>query len=225
MDVSPVYAASRSQLCELALTLSADQAAASLVATPPWSVLDGYRHLTGVCSDFLTGTLDGAGSPEWTRVQVASRESLSLADVRAEWELKSPQLEAKMANAGPAMAFLAFDVWTHEQDIRAAAGGRGIRGDGRDAALAELALELFGDRYAESGAPALLILVDGEQHVLGGIGADPEVTLGTSPYELLRIIFGRRSAGQIARANWTGDISAAVAALHIFDLPNTDIAD
>jgi hypothetical protein len=71
----------------------------------------------------------------------------------------------------------------------------------------------------------VLILVDGESHVLGALGTDAEVTLGTTAYELLRIIFGRRSASQIAAANWTGDASSVISSLHIFDLPPIDIVD
>ena len=196
-----------------------------LPATPPWTVADGYRHLTGVCADFLDGVMDGAGGPDWTAAQLRARRQQSISEVCDEWSARGPVLEAQMAEAGPAMGFLAVDVWTHEQDIRAAIGGRGIRDDARVGTLAEMALEIFEPRYLGSGSPPLLILLDGTPHVLGELGADPEITLGTSPYELLRIIFGRRSARQVNAANWTGDAAAAIDALHIFDLPTIDIID
>ena len=69
MEMSDVYAACRNELIELAESISVTQAGAPLAATPPWTVLDGYRHLAGVCADFLDGRLDGAGSPEWTARQ------------------------------------------------------------------------------------------------------------------------------------------------------------
>ena len=188
-------------------------------------MLDGYRHLTGVCADFLDANMDGAGGPQWTAAQVASRQALTLAEVCDEWAERGPAFEAQMAAAGPAMGFVAFDAWTHEQDIRAGIGGRGVRNDARAADLAQLALAMVEHRYEASGAPALLILIDGDPHVLGGIGADPDITLGTSAYELLRIIFGRRSARQIAAANWTGDPTAAIEALCVFAPPTVDIVD
>ncbi len=220
-----IYRECRVQLLTLASTISAEQSRMPLPATPPWTVADGYRHLAGVCANFLDGVMHGAGGPEWTAAQVRSRAAHSLAEVCHEWAERGPLLEAQMAEAGPAMGFLAFDVWTHEQDVRAAIGGRGIRNDARVNALAEMALEVFESRYQASGAPAVLILVDGTAHVLGALGADPDITLGTTAYELLRIIFGRRSARQINAANWTGDAAAAIDALHIFDLPPIDIID
>jgi uncharacterized protein (TIGR03083 family) len=225
MELCDLYAACRLELLGLGPSLSSDQLNASLVATPPWTVLDGYRHLTGVCADFLDGVMQGAGSPEWTAVQVTSRQTMGVAEVCDEWTARGPVLDKQMADAGPTMGFLAFDVWTHEQDIRAAIGSRGIRHDNRVTSLAALAVNMFAGRYAASGAPALLILLDGEPHQLGALGADPEVTLGTSAYELLRIIFGRRSAAQISRANWTGDFASVINALHVFDLPPIDIID
>ena len=225
MTPGDIYRDCRLQLIALAPSISTEQSNALLPATPPWTVVDAYRHLAGVCANFLDGVMDGAGGPEWTAAQLHSRATHSLVEVCDEWAERGPLLETQMADAGPAMGFLAFDVWTHEQDIRAAIGGRGTRDDTRVRALAELALELFESRYLASGAPPVLILVDGEAHVLGGLGADPEITLGTSAYELLRIIFGRRSRTQISAANWTGDAAAAIDALHIFDLPPIDITD
>ena len=225
MEMSDVYAACRNELIDLAESISVTQAGASLAATPPWTVLDGYRHLAGVCADFLDGRLDGAGSPEWTAAQIQSRQSQSLAEVCAEWTASGPLFEAAVAQMGPTIAFLTFDVWTHGHDIRAAIGAPGNRRDPRVRVLADAALSMFAGRYEASGAPTLLILVDGEQYLLGPIGSEATVTLGTSAYELLRILFGRRSAAQIAAANWTGDAASAIDALHIFDLPVLDIVD
>ncbi len=225
MTPADIYRDCRLQLIALASSISTEQSNAPLPATPPWSVTDAYRHLAGVCANFLDGVMDGAGGPEWTAAQLQSRATHSLLEVCGEWAERGPLLETQMANAGPAMGFLAFDVWTHEQDVRAAISGRGTRQDTRDRALAEMALELFEPRYLTSGAPPMLILVDGEAHVLGGLGANPEITLGTSAYELLRMIFGRRSRTQISAAHWTGDAAAAIDALNIFDLPPIDIID
>ncbi len=225
MDVSDLYTACRTGLLDLARVISPQQASALLATTPPWNVTDGYRHLSGVCANFLDGVLEGAGSPAWTAAQIDERQAHSLKTVCAEWATRGPVLDAHMAQAGPTMGFLAFDAWTHEQDIRAAIGSRGVRNDDRVSPLAALALDTFGARYESSGSPSLLMLVDGEPHLLGALGSDPAVTLGTSPYELLRIIFGRRSEAQIRRANWTGDVSAVIDALHIFDLPTIDVID
>src|SRR5437879_3074271 len=116
MELADVYATSRNRLLELPGSLEPDQLGAPLPATPPWSVLDGYRHLTGVCVDFLDGRLDGAGTPEWTAAQLVARAGRGIDEVCAEWVGRGAEIESRIAAAGSALAFLAFDVWTHEQD-------------------------------------------------------------------------------------------------------------
>lgn len=207
----------------LAPTLSAEQLAASLAATPPWTVLDGYRHLTGVCVDVLDGNMEGAGSPDWTAAQLAVRAGLTIDDVCAEWSGRGPELDERVATAGQAMAFTAFDAWTHEQDIRAAVGLSGQRDDALVPALAALTLATFGGRYSSAGAPAVTVVVDGQPEVLGK--GDPVATLETTAYELLRIVFGRRSEAQIAAAGWSGDCAQPITAIHLFDPPPHDITD
>jgi hypothetical protein len=121
------------------------------------------------------------------------------------------------------MAFVAFDAWTHEQDIRAAVGLKGVRGGDVVVALAAVALTTFGARYAGSGAPVLRIVMDGDARTLGE--GEPAATLETTPYELLRIVFGRRSEAQVASAAWSGDSEGVIPAIHLFPFPASDIED
>jgi len=223
MDPSEIYAASRDRLLALGPTFDAAQVAAPLAATPPWTVLDGYRHLAGVCSNVLDGVTEGGGTPAWTAAQLAARAGCSIGDVCAEWARRGPDLDARMAAAGRAMVFAAFDAWTHEQDIRAAVGLGRLRDDPAVPALAEMALATFAARYATSGAPTVEVVVDGTPHRLGD--GEPDASLATSSYEILRIIFGRRSRRQVEANVWTGDHGAVVDALHLFDHPVGDIAD
>ena len=210
MELVDIYRTTRTRLLDVAASLSPEQLAAPLPATPPWLVIDGYRHLAGVCGDFLDGRLEGAGTPEWTAAQLEARAG------------RSPELEARIEAAGAALSFLAFDAWTHEQDIRAAVGVGGAR-DELVPALASAALTTFGPRYSGGGAPSIRIVVDGEPQSLGD--GDPAATLDTSAYELLRIIFGRRSEAQIRDAGWTGDCEKPIEAIHLFDPPKQDIVD
>jgi len=107
MEPSEIYAACRHRLLALGPTLDAAQVAAPLAATPPWTVLDGYRHLAGVCSDVLDGAMEGGGTPEWTAAQLASRAGCSMAEVCAEWAGRGPDLDARIAAAGGGMVFAA----------------------------------------------------------------------------------------------------------------------
>ena len=223
MEPAEIYEASRRRLLELATRLDDARLRAPLQATPPWTVLDGYRHLTGVCADVLDGVMDGAGSPEWTATQLAGRADRSIIEVVAEWARRGPDIDARMRETGERMSFMAFDAWTHEQDIRAAAGQVGLRDDAAVPSLADLCLRTFGSRYGGSGAPAVAVVIGDEDYTLGE-GA-PSATLRTTPYELLRIVFGRRSRQQVEAAGWEGEPAAVIEAFHLFDFPTRDIAD
>jgi len=229
VEPSDIYIASRSRLIELAATLTPEQLATPLPATPPWVAADAIRHLTGVCADVLDGEMEGAGSPQWTAAQIAKRCDADVDAVCAEWAARAPELDARVEQAGRAMSFVAFDTWTHEQDVRAAAGVGGAR-DEIATDLASIALETFAPRYAKSGAPALRIDLGSEPVMLGEVDDDstPTLTLTTTPYELLRMVFGRRSRTQMEAAEWSGsaaDRDKAIEALHLFDMPPVDIAD
>lgn len=232
MEPSQIYLTSRERLVQLAPTLTAGQLATPLPATPPWTALDAYRHLAGVCVDVLAKNFPGAkmDGDAWTAAQIEARRDLGVDSVCAEWNEHAPALEEQIEQAGTAMCFLAFDVWTHAQDVRAAVGGEAIRDEELVTSLAEYALATFQKFYAKSGAPPIRIIVAGDEYVLGARegddGVPPTLTLATTPYELLRILFGRRSADQVRAAGWSGgDPEQSVQAFHIFDHQPEDRTD
>lgn len=123
------------------------------------------------------------------------------------------------------MSFLAFDAWTHAQDVRAAAGLQCIRSETPVAVLASAALDVFSRVYPGKGGPTLSVVVDEADGFILGEG-EPVVTLRTTAYELMRIVFGRRSRAQVEQADWSGDgIPEAIDALHLFDFPPIDIVE
>jgi len=224
VDVAELYATTRARLLDLAGGLDPDQATAPVPALPGWSVKDAYAHLAGLCADVLDGRMDGAGSPPWTARQVAERADRDLPEVRGEWEDRGPELDAWLrSQGGQRTLFVAFDVWTHEQDIRAAVGLPGEHHDGRASYLVDHALAVFDRRFTEAGAPALQVVADSTRRVLGA--GEPGATLRASDYEMLRVLFGRRSRTQIVRADWEGDPGPYVEHLHLFEPPLTDLLD
>ena len=54
---------------------------------------------------------------------------------------------------------------------------------------------------------------------------EPDATLHVDDYELMRILFGRRSLRQIVSADWDGDVGPYVEHLHLFPLPPRDLVD
>jgi hypothetical protein len=67
------------------------------------------------------------------------------------------------------------------------------------------------------------VVLDGEPHRVGD--GDAVATLETTSYEVLRIIFGRRSRAQVEAAGWKGDAAAVIDAFHMFEFPPGDITD
>jgi uncharacterized protein (TIGR03083 family) len=168
--------------------------------------------------------MDTAGSPAWTARQVAERAGDGLPVVCAEWEARGPALEAAIRAAeGSRMSFMVFDVWCHEHDVLGALGRRGDRSDARLAVLAPLVLGVFDRRFRNANVPALRVTRDGGDTVIGE--GEPAATLRTGDYELLRLVFGRRSTDQIAAAGWDGDSTPYLDHIHLFDLPVVDLAD
>jgi uncharacterized protein (TIGR03083 family) len=234
MDNAEVYARTRSRLLEVAAGLDDQQAARAVAACPGWTVKDAYAHLTGVSADIRDGRLEGAGSAEWTARQVAERAPRPLADVCDEWAKRGSELDEWLTATDPQRTtFVAFDVWSHEQDILATVGRAGqhedLAGKQEDPQvgyLADLALAAFDRRFTEAGAPALRIVIAGGDAVDRLLGqGEPEATLRITAYELLRTLFGRRSLAQIQAADWDGNSAPYLDHLHLFALPEVDLVD
>jgi len=223
MDWTEVYALTRGRLLDQAGRLDEHAAVAAVPALPGWSVTDAYAHVAGVCVDVLAGNLEGAGSPPWTARQVADRSGWTLAAICAEWSDRSTEIDRWVADAGGQAAFRCFDAWSHEQDIRGAVKLAGERDDDRVHYLAASALDTFDRRVAEAGVPPVRVVTETVDRVLGS--GDPAASLRTGDYELMRILFGRRSRAQILGAGWEGDPEPSLDALHLFDLPTSDLAD
>jgi uncharacterized protein (TIGR03083 family) len=227
MGPAEIYATSRTRLLDLARELTPGQQDAPLLPTPPWTVVDGYRHLAGVCCDVLDGNMpEGgpAGGAAWTAAQLATRADLSLAQVCEQWGARAPDLDTRIEEAGGAMGFVALDAWTHEQDIRDASGAGALHDDPSLPGLIELTMAGMSRFYAGQGGPPLRLVLDGEEHRTGE--GEPTATLVATPYELMRMVFGRRSERQIATADWSGEgAAAAQAAITLFPAQPQDLID
>ncbi len=220
MDIAAAYVRTREELIDQASTLDSASASAPVPATPGWTVKDVYSHLTGVASDSLGGVLDGAGTPPWTARQVAARADRSLEQVCEEWA--SLEVAEWLANVGPRGSFAAFDAWTHQQDIRGALGRSGARDERLDF-LVTLALDVFDRRLREASAPPVRIHGECVDRVIGG--EDPAVELRAGDYEVMRLLFGRRSMRQVEVLSWSGDWRSCIDHLHLFDLASVNLID
>jgi uncharacterized protein (TIGR03083 family) len=223
MDVALVYGETRAHLLELARTMDDTQAHLEVPALPGWTVKDAYAHLTGLCADILDERMEDAGSPAWSARQLAERADRTLDEVAAEWAERGPELDDWLGEREEPPMFVAYDVWSHEQDVLGALGQRGERHDERVQDLAAAALAAFNERFIAEGVPALQVIGDQVECVLGE--GEPAATLHVDDYELMRILFGRRSLNQIEAADWTGDDTPYISHLHLFPLPAHDLTD
>ena len=216
MDATALYIDTRARLLAMAATLDAAAVATPVRATPGWAVKDVYAHLTGLASDFVVGRREGMGTPEWTARQVDDRRGADLATVCREWTELEPPFVAWVESQETPPAFVAIDIWTHQQDLRTTLGLAPER-DQRSAFLVGTALRAFDGRLRREGARAVRLVTDSTDEVIGD--GPPIATLRTDDHELLRMLVSRRTLAEMTAASWEGDPAPVIDHLHLFPLP------
>jgi uncharacterized protein (TIGR03083 family) len=211
-DIGIVYGSCRERMTEMVRALDPARAATRVAATEDWTVHDVLAHQVGVVSDVNSGNLAGIGTDAWTAAQVAARVDASITDLIAEWEQGAAQFEATLTALGGGQAAVAVaDIWNHEQDLR---GTLGVEG-GRDLAAEQLAIEgyctLRAAQFTGAGLAPLQLRAGVDEWQCGeGV---PTTTVIAEPYELARIICGRRTPDQLRTYLWDGDPEPYIAAL------------
>lgn len=226
-DMGPVYAEGRVRLTDLVASEDPEGRTAPVPGCPNWAVRDVIAHVTGICSDVLSGNLEGITTEPWTAAQVEQRREKPLPEILAEWSEVAPQVEAMAPHfPGRVAEQWVLDLTTHEQDIRGALscpGGRDAAGVlvGADFAATEgLAASIAG-----RGLPALRVKAGDQEWVLGE-GA-PAASVEGPAFELFRAMTGRRSERQIRSLKWDGDVDLFVPAFEFgpFTLPAADLVE
>lgn len=194
------------------------------IACPAWDVRSLMGHVVGVAADMTTGNFPTGDVHEWIQAAVDARSDLPLEGLLEEWEEVGPGIDTWLTNMPPMMGDLLIgDLVTHEQDIRGALGLPG----GREGITYDLALEGYlnslGGRIGGAGLPALRVVHDGVERIVG----DGEVgaTVTASTFEVLRSIGGRRTAGQIADLEWDGDPAPYAAVFSNYEYPAEPIVE
>ena len=227
MRVGEQYAEGRERIVGLVSGLSGEQMAAPVPTCPDWSVADVLSHLTGICADVLAGNTDGVATDPWTAAQVSARRGRSIDELVAEWSETAPQVEALSETFPPELgAQWITDLTTHEHDIRAAIEQPGAR----DSAGVETGLDFviafgFQPSVAEHGLPA--IEVRSNEKAWPAIGGPAGAALVGPPFELFRVLTGRRSVAQIRALSWSVDPEPYVPAFEFgpFTVSRTDIVE
>jgi uncharacterized protein (TIGR03083 family) len=173
-------------------SLDEGQASLPVPTCPQWTVADLACHLYGVPDDILNGRLENPGSNEWTAAQVDRHRPKPLAVIADQWEAAAEPFDAVLlVIPDPTNLQIVMDSVTHEYDLRLAVGQPGPQ--------ESAALDIGAEFLLRGLRPAL-------PHLAAQI-EDPAI----SGFERLRILTGRRSAGQLAALG----IDAAVLERHL----------
>jgi uncharacterized protein (TIGR03083 family) len=164
-----VYRANIDAVTGLAEGLSTEELSTRVPATPDWTVHDVLAHLAGSPADALSGRMDGAPGPEWTRRHVAERAAYATADVVAELRGSVDAVAASVqGNDRPA---LVWNAAVHHADLHEALG---------------------------KGAPPEHMWRPVVEAMAPSLGEHAEALAGVPDYERFRMFFSRRSRSQTA---------------------------
>jgi uncharacterized protein (TIGR03083 family) len=201
------YRASRGRLTDLLTGAGEADWARAVPACPGWDVHDVVAHLVTVVDDALAGRLLGPPTPDQTADQVARCCDVPGPALLAQWAEQAPAFEQAVTDLGIWPA--AFDVGSHEQDVRGALDRPGAR----DCELVRTGARMLIEEL--DGRIAVEAHLDGE--VVRAEGDGPVHRLRTSPFEVFRFRFGRRTRAQVAALDWSPVPSDAMLdALFIF---------
>jgi hypothetical protein len=192
---------------ELGRSLSDEEWATRVPCTPIWTARDVLSHVAGVPDDGLAGRVDGVATEPWTASQVERNAGFTVDELLdrmlGQHELFGTAIEQLGEERPP------YDCHTHEHDIRQAIGRPG----NRESAIIEDAMLLL-TQWIELPLELTIRFSDGAIQVVGTPGAERQVELATSPFEVFRSRLGRRTQAQVRGLNWTGassDIDTIVA--------------
>jgi uncharacterized protein (TIGR03083 family) len=221
-EIADRYADAQTRVAALVEPLPADQQARNVPGTPKWTVRELVSHLVGGPCDLLAGKFDGAGSEEWTQAQVDARRDRSVADLLEEWDAAISSLDSAI-RGGQVPAPVAFDVITHEQDLRGALGAEPTP-DPLAVRFVTAGFAARVDRVVPSaGLPPLEIRDPATGWCVGSPGG---VRLEASEFEVFRALTGRRSRSQVSGLAWNGDPAPYLDLLSPFGpLHEVDVSD
>jgi uncharacterized protein (TIGR03083 family) len=223
MDLVALYTATQARVIELVSPLSPPLLGTLVPATPRWTINQLIMHVTGVCADLGAGIVEGVGSEAWTDRQVTTRREQPLPDVLAEWRDRTPTLLERLATPGRVDAS-AFDLLTHEHDLRGCLGLAGPSDPEAVFLVTERVTGRLGHLVTKAALPTLRLVNDDSEWVCGP--GDAEVTGTASTMEWFRALFGRRSRAQVLTYAWRGEPQPYFDLLNLFGpLPAVDVAE
>jgi hypothetical protein len=167
IDWGALYRGNAEAVAALGRTLTPEQLATTVPASPAWTAQDVFAHLAGGPADAVTGRTAGAPGPEWTARHVNERRHLPVEDLVE--ELLSHQDAMAASTVGNPRPAVVWDIAVHHADLHEAFG-------------LGVPPEWLWRPVVDTVAPMMLAGVD---------------VAGVPPYELFRGLFSRRSRMQM----------------------------
>lgn len=218
MSNAVTYDAARRRIISLATGGDVD---AAVAACPGWTVKDVVAHLAGGLADFTEQRFDGVENGSWGERQVRDRRDRSMGELLVEWERNFQVAEGLFDS--PTGSVLIAEIVSHEHDIRTALGHPGERDNVAVRAALTRPLQEVDKRMRAQHLPALRITLEHGDRVLGE--GEPDGTLRTSSFELLRVLGGRRSDEQVRSLDWDTHPDPWLAVLPVFGRRETALVE
>lgn len=223
IDPAALYEQTRVGLLDLVRSLSDDQRATTVPASPLWSVQDVVAHLIGINADLRVGHYGPGDQEVWTAAQVESRRGRSVDELASEWDAEAPAFEDGLRTFGYEMGshFLG-DLLQHVADVHHALGRPPIPDDTALLVALDFYLDSFHETLVEAGVGSVRVDAGGDDWTLGA--GDLVASWAASRFEVFRALGGRRDAAQI-RADWTGAVDIVVPLVSRYGLPTEGIVE
>jgi uncharacterized protein (TIGR03083 family) len=224
IDVGAAYRGVRERVTELLSGI--DETTWELVVPhcPDWTIRQTLAHLVGVVDDAVNNNLAGAGTDEWTKVQVDKRANITGAQLLNDWTSFGPFVEARFTQIGLAGAQGVFDAVTHEHDLRHALGQPGARTS--DAIT--VAVEFVRTRLSAKANVSFVVTYEaGDIQVAADSGsqeAEDSRTLAASQFDVVRTFSSRRTETEIRQMSWSADPTPVLGHLP-FALPKSALSE
>lgn len=211
-----LYQETRERISELVTGLDEAALSTAVAACPGWSVRDVVAHVAAVADDWADGRLSGPPTDEETAAQIARFGGHDMADILAAWTDAAARLDRMAETAGVAPPL--GDITSHEHDVRGAIGRPGAR----DATAVWYSSDQL-LTHLRTPVPLRVTVEDADYQ--SGPDGGSEIRLRTTRFEALRWRTGRRSRGQLAAMDWSGDPTPVLDHLYVFGPADVDIAE
>ena len=184
-------------------------------ACPGWTVRGTVAHLLGNIEDGMAGRLTGPPTDEQVADQIGRHADGPAVALLDEWADAAASFEPLVTRAN--IWVVVMDLLTHVQDIRGALDAPGDR-DGEDA-------RLVARMVTSTDLPVRLVFDVGDEELSTNPVDGPTHRLATTPFEVARIRFGRRSPEQVLAMDWRPPLAAIPDGLFIFGPRDTALVE